>query len=294
MIVHMILNQRTSGQCPAEWFLLTEILKSGGTSGVTIDTMNGLRICYSNSQILTGKSIQLEEMYERRMAKLREEIQTMASNLRSVDSADGVEPEEYYKFIYVVMFDNYCKNFWAAEQKMGKKFTSTIDSTTLMCRQLDTLKKIIKKVFALDCPPTYSYIRDFFSLEGPLEAGIAEPFVVNGKLRTMEEYRKFGNRSPKENQICAVYYLFTLAPPNDDKIHLNDDPRSCLAVLKLFLSHRLVQIAYKQVKITAIATPRAVKKMNFVEAYRAVPTEAESVNIISTLRWDEKNDFPFK
>jgi len=67
-----------------------------------------------------------------------------------------------------------------------------------------------------------------------------------------------------------------------------------LAVLKLFLSHRLVQIVYKQVKITAIAAPRALKKMNFVEAYQAVPVEEECVKIISTLRWDAKNDFPFK
>jgi hypothetical protein len=77
-------------------------------------------------------------------------------------------------------------------------------------------------------------------------------------------------------------------------MYLNDEPSSCLAVLKLFLSHRLVQIDYKRVKITAIATPRAVKKMNFVEAYRAVPVEEECVKIISTLQWDEKNDFPFK
>jgi hypothetical protein len=76
-----------------------------------------------------------------------------------------------------------------------------------ICAQtVDTLKKIIKKLVAADCPPIYSYIRGFFSLEGLVEAGIAESFVVNGKLRTLEEYRKFGNRSPKENQICAVYY----------------------------------------------------------------------------------------
>ena len=118
---------------------------------------------------------------------------------------------------------------------------------------------------------TLPYIRGFFSLEGLVEAGIAESFVVNGKLRTLEEYRKFGNRSPKENQICAVYYLCTTAPPNDDVMYLNDDPSSCLAVLKLFLGHRHVKIEHKKVKITATATPRAVKKMNFVEAYRAVP-----------------------
>ena len=67
-----------------------------------------------------------------------------------------------------------------------------------------------------------------------------------------------------------------------------------MSVLKLFLGHRLVKIEHKKVKITATATPRAVKKMNFVEAYLAVPVEEECVKIISTLTWDEKNDFPFK
>jgi len=137
-------------------------------------------------------------------------------------------------------------------------------------------------------------MREFFSREDLVEAGIAEPFVVNGKVRTVEEYRRFGNRTPKENQICAVYYLFTIAPPNNDEMYLNDDPTSCLAVLKLFLDHRLVKIVHKKVQISTIATPRAVKKLNFVEAYLAVPVEEECVKIISTLKWDEKNDFPFK
>jgi hypothetical protein len=57
---------------------------------------------------------------------------------------------------------------------------------------------------------------------------------------------------------------------------------------------RLVKIEHNKVKITSTATPRAVKKMNFADAYLAVPVEDKCVKIISTLQWDQKNDFPFK
>lgn len=149
------------------------------------------------------------------------------------NSKQNLHPDEYFKFIYVVLFDNYCKNFWAAEQKMGKKFTSTIDSTTLMCRQL-------------------------------------------------EKHSGFNTRSDRKRastQLNDSDLVKVMASISAGVMDLQDTMRSK---------------SPSSYNASTTATPRAVKKMNFVEAYRAVPVEEECVKIISTLKWDEKNDFPFK
>lgn len=167
-------------------------------------------------------------------------------------------------------------------------------SLFIWAQNIDTLKLIIKKVLAVDCPPAYSYIRAFFTREDVVGQGIGDPFVKQGRLISLKEYTKNGTKSPKENQVCAVYYLFTIAPPNGGGIILNDDSSSSLAVLKLFLTLKNVRIDHKKVKITATSAPTSAKKMNFVEAYQAVPIEKKCVEFISILPWDKKNDFPLK
>ena len=67
-------------------------------------------------------------------------------------------------------------------------------------------------------------------------------------------------KPPKENHVTAVYYLFTIAPVNDDGDLINSASASCLAILKLFLSHKNGPIEFKKVKVTQSTKPQAVKE----------------------------------